>query len=330
MTVYNRIYTQKKWKEVNTYNKDIMEDFLLELQSQKKKEGTIKQYRNDLRIMFIFILDELNNKPIYKLKKKQFRNYMMWLQDKGMSNARINRLMSALRSMLTYATNEEDYEDEIEINYAARVKGLEKEKVRKIIFLSMEEVEKIYNRLLADKEYQQATLLGLFIDSACRRNEAYQVTKTSITQDGNFTNEVVGKRGKKFNLLYNQMTKKAAKLYFEQRGEDNIDSLWITGNGLYRRKASYETLYHWVTGWRQILFEETGEMKKFNAHSFRHISLELLSTGEHYICKLLNKEKFELRELQLLANHSDVSTTASYLQDKSKDELLKAFGLLES
>ena len=65
----------------------------------------------------------------------------------------------------------------------------------------------------------------------------------------------------------------------------------------------------------------------FNAHSFRHIALELLSTGDHYICKKLGKEKFELRELQLLANHSDISTTASYLADKSEDELLAAFGL---
>ena len=44
-----------------------------------------------------------------------------------MSNARVNRLMSALRSMLEYASNEEDYEDEIEINYASKVKGLQKE-----------------------------------------------------------------------------------------------------------------------------------------------------------------------------------------------------------
>lgn len=328
MAVYNRIYTPKKWEEVNKYNKELMEDFLTELKSQKKKKGTIDQYRNDLRIMFIYILDELRNKPVCDLKKKNFRNYLLWLQDKNMSNARINRLMSALRSMLEYATNEEDYEDDIEINYASRVKGLEKEKVRKIIFLSMEEIELIYNYLIEHNEYQQATLLGLLIDSACRRREAYQVTKESILEGGNFTNEVIGKRGKKFNLLYNDMTKKAAKLYLEDRGEDNIESLWIVGKGDNKKAASYETLYNWVVGWRKILFELTGETKNFNAHSFRHGALELLSTGEHYICKKLGKEKFELRELQLLANHSDVSTTASYLKDKSKSELLKAFGLL--
>lgn len=34
--------------------------------------------------------------------------------------------------MLEYASNEEDYEDEIEINYASKVKSLPKEKVRDI------------------------------------------------------------------------------------------------------------------------------------------------------------------------------------------------------
>ena len=66
VAVYNRIYTKEKWEQVNKYNKNLMEDYLMELKSQKKSQGTIDQYRNDLRIMFIYILEELNNKEIYK------------------------------------------------------------------------------------------------------------------------------------------------------------------------------------------------------------------------------------------------------------------------
>ena len=328
--IYNRVYTKEKWDQVNKYNKDLMEDFLLELKSQKKKDSTISQYRNDLRILFIFILDELDNKPIHKLNKKSFRNYSLWLSsEKGMSNARVNRLLSALRSMLTFATDDDDYSDEIEINYASKVKGLEKDKVRDIIFLSMDEVDHLYNVLINEHKYQHATLLGLMMDSACRRNEAYQVLKDSITQDGALTNMVTGKRGKKFRLLYNDMTKNAYKLYMDQRGEDEIESLWTTYDYETQslKQASYESLYAWVRSWRPIIEEYSGELKEFNAHSFRHIALELLSTGDHYVCKKLGKDKFTLRELQLLANHSDISTTASYLADKSEDELLNAFGL---
>ena len=79
MAVYNRFYTKQKWEQVNKYNKELMNDFLLELKAQKKSEGTRKQYMNDLIIVFIYILEEEDNKPIYKLKKKAYRNMMLYL-----------------------------------------------------------------------------------------------------------------------------------------------------------------------------------------------------------------------------------------------------------
>lgn len=323
--VYNRIFDESKWKNVNQFNKDLMEDFLMELRAKKKSKGTIDQYMNDLRILFIFIYDELRNKPIYELKKKQFRNYMLWLQEKELSNARINRLMSACRSMLTFAEEEEDYEDLIQSNPAQKVKGLTRESVRDIVFLNWNEVEIIYNELKLQERYQEALLLALAIDSAGRKNELHQVTKNCITEDGNFTKEVIGKRNKRFRLMYNDMTKEAYNLYMKQRGEDNIDALWIVERG-EKSPISAEGLYGWVVSWRKILEDKTGEYKEFNVHSFRHVALELLSTGDHYLAKKLGK-KFDLDSLKLLAHHESVDTTSGYLRDKSDDMLLDAFGL---
>lgn len=326
--VYNRFFEQSKWDEVPKFNKDLIDDFLLELKSQGKSEGTVRQYFNDLRIICIYIHDELGNKEFHKLKKKHFRNMVLFFKEKGMSNARVNRLKSSVSSMLEFASNEEDYEDLMEINYASKIKGLQKESVRDIVFLDWNEVEIIYNELKSQERYQESLLLALAIDSAGRRNELFQVKKDSITEDGSFTNEVIGKRGKKFRLMYNDLTKEAYNLYMEQRGEDNIDSLWIIGKGENKRPATYDALYNRVVSWRKILLDKTGEYKELNAHSWRHISLELLSTGEHYLCKKLGK-KFELNELKLLAHHNDLSTTDSYLRDKSDDMLLAAFGISE-
>ena len=323
--VYNRFYDESKWNNVPDFNKDLINDFLLELKAQGKSKGTISQYFNDLRIICIYIYDELRNKEFRQLKKKDFRNMVLFFKDKGMSNARVNRLKSSVSSMLEFASNEEDYEDDIEINYAGKVKGLQKESVRSIVFLSWKEVEIIYKELLNQERYQEATLLALGIDSAGRKNELHQVLKESITVDGNFTNEVIGKRAKKFKLMYNDMTKEAFNLYMQQRGEDDIKSLWITSRG-ERRKLDVDGLYDMVVSWRKILEEKTGEYKEFNVHSLRHISLELLSTGEHYLAKKLGK-KFDLDSLKLLAHHESIETTSGYLRDRSDDMLLEAFNL---
>ncbi|MGL4801864.1 MAG: tyrosine-type recombinase/integrase [Cetobacterium sp.] len=318
-------YTPEKWSQVPSYNKELMSDFLLDMKARGRSKGTIDIYRNNLRIICIYILDELGNKEFRRLKKKDFRNMVLFFKDKGMSNARVNNLKSSVSSMLEFASNEEDFEDDIPINYAGKIKGLGKESVRDIIFLDWNEVELIYNELKSQERYQEALLLALGIDSAGRKNELYQVKKFDITPDGNFTSEVIGKRSKKFRLMYNSMTKEAYELYMKQRGEDDVDSLWIVTRG-GKRAADVNTLYDWVVSWRKILEEKTGEYKELNVHSLRHISLELLSTGEHYLAKKLGK-KFELGELKLLAHHESVDTTNLYLRDKSDDMLLEAFGL---
>ena len=325
MAVYNRFYTKERWEKVNKYNKELMNDFLLEIKAQKKSKETQRVYHNDLRIVLIYILLEEDNKPIYKLKKKAYRNMMLYLQEKNMSNQRINSIFSALRSMLEFASLEEEYEDDLEINYASKVKGLAKQKTRDIVFLTDEEVEYIYSRLIEKKRYQQALLCALMYDTCGRRNECFQVTKDSITQDGNFTNQVTGKRGKEFRLLYNDRTKQAHELYMARRGEDNLDTLWVTKSNGKKVPASYETLYAWVTSWRKILAEKY-EYKVFNPHSFRHSCANNLENGTHYICDKLGR-KFELAQIQKLMNHSSIETTMSYLEDKSEDELLKAFGI---
>lgn len=325
MAIYNKIYSKEKWSKVNNYNKDLLDNYMMQIKAEGKSESSQKQYFNDARIIFIFVMEELGNKPLYKLTRKSFRNMTLWMQENGLSPARINRMLSTSRNLLNFGLEDEDFEEDFEDCKAnpTRIKGMQKEKVKDIVFLSDEEIHIIYNKLMEQEEYSQALLCALMYDSAGRRNEAYQVKRNDITLDSNFTaSEVVGKRGKKFRLMYNDLTKEAF-VRLEETRKDDSNSLWLTRTGT---PASYETLYAWVISWRKILEEATGEYKEFNAHSWRHSALESLSTGEHYVAKKLNK-KFDIQELKLLAHHSDISTTDSYLKNKDEEMLLEAFGL---
>ena len=78
----------------------------------------------------------------------------------------------------------------------------------------------------------------------------------------------------------------------------------------------------------KILEEIEGEYIAFNPHSLRHSALENMGNGSHYICKKIGKENgFSLEELKVLANHSDISTTASYMRNKDTDILENMFGI---
>lgn len=322
-TVYNRIFNEEDWLQVNQDNKNIMEDFLEEYKQQKKKQSTIDQYKNDIRIVLIYVLKQLKNKCVLELTKKDFRRFNLWLQEKGMSASRVNRMMSAVRSMLTFCEDDDDYE--YDVNVALKVKGLPKEDVREIYFLTDEQVVLIREELRSREEYIKMLLLDLAYDSGGRRNELYQVKKEGLLEKNN-TNIVIGKRGKKFPLLYFSRTKESLKLYLEQRGEDDIESLWVVGKK-EKRMVSYQTIYEWFVYMSEILKELTGEDIPFNAHSLRHSLINNLHDGTHYILTELGRDKIELNELKLLVNHSNISTTESYLRDNSNDLLESTFGI---
>ena len=58
--VYNRIFNQEEWNKVNPLNKEIMEDYKMELKQKQKSEGTIEQYWNDWKIICLYIYRKLD------------------------------------------------------------------------------------------------------------------------------------------------------------------------------------------------------------------------------------------------------------------------------
>jgi integrase/recombinase XerD len=320
-----RIFTEETWAKVNKEDKAILEDYVLELRSKKKAEGTIYQYQADVKAFFCWVYENLGEKKtLLNLKKRDFRKFFLFLEEK--SPARINRVQCSIRNLLEFCTQDDDEYEEYEINIMRSVKGLQKEKVREIYFLTNDQIEQILDYLIEKQQYQKALYLSISYESAGRRNEVHQILKTGFLED-NKTNKVRGKRGKEFPLLYFARSKEIAKLYFEQRGEDDIESMWVVGKGENKKPASYETLYNWVMNFRDILESLTDEEIEFNPHSLRHSSLENYADGTHYVLQEMGKDKLDIKVLKVLANHSDISTTESYLKDKDQEILNEAFGL---
>lgn len=324
MAVYNRFYTDEKWKEVNPYNKSLFEDFLVELKSSGTPQSTYKQYRNDARIILIVIMEQFDNKPIYELKKRDFRKLVMYFSDLGMSPRRVNRLKSCASTFCLFGENSEDFE-EMTDNYVPKVKSVKISNVREIVFLTDEEVETIYNTLLEEERYKEACLCAILYDSAARLGEIRQLKRDDIIDNVAMTKrEVRGKGGKTFRLSVNKRTLESYKLYEASRTDDK-EHLFINMNLV---PATEFNIYEWVKSWNEILEDELGISKpNMNVHSFRHSALENLENGTHYIARSLGR-KFTIQELQLLAHHSSSDVTMSYLKNKDEDKILEIFKLV--
>ncbi|PEN61604.1 tyrosine-type recombinase/integrase [Bacillus wiedmannii] len=325
MAKRNNLYNEATYNQVNKNNKAVLNDYILEMKSNGKSKGTIYQYTADIKAFFCWAFNELDNKSILNMKKRDFRRFFLELKENGASTSRINRVQCSLRNLLEFCTADED-EYDYDINAMKSIKGLQKEEVREIHFLTDEQIEIILNYLIGKKQYQKALYVSLSYDSAGRRNEVYQVVKEGFLENKR-TNEVQGKRGKKFKLMYLSRTREIAKMYFDQRGEDNIESLWVVGKDEKKRAAKYETLYNWTVSFRKILEKETGQHIEMNPHSFRHSALENYENGTHHSLKEMGLPKLELKVLKVLANHTSIETTQGYLKNKDEEILNEAFGI---
>ena len=318
----NNLYSDEVYEKVNKESKELLEDYILELKAKGRSAKTIEQYAFDCRMFMCYVFDNMNNKSLLELKRRDFRNFFLFLNETGKSSARINRIQSSIRNLLQFAEDDEDYWGDYETNPMRKIKSVEKQPVKDIVFLTDEQVTFLIDYLLEKGKTQKALYVSLSYSSAGRRNEVVQVRKDGFLENGvHKTLAVTGKRGKKFPLMYDDRTKDIAEQWLEERGEDDVDSLWISYYNGQPRPLQYETLYQWAISFRSILEAEYDEEIPLNPHSFRHSSLQNLEDGTSSVLKFLGKDKLDINTLRILANHSDISTTQGYLKNKDEEIL---------
>lgn len=327
--IYNKIFTPELWEQVNPENKALLDDFMAEYRQRKKAKTTIDAYYQDARIIFIYVLKYLNNRSVLELKKKDFRGLSIWLsEDCGMSANRVNRLKSTINSILSYAEDDDEYA--YDNNLAKKVKGLPRERVRDNdddFFFTFDEFIKVREILIERGRLQDAVLLSLGFDSAARKSELYQVVKHGLL-DGNKTNVVIGKRGKKFPLIYLDDTREIIRMYLEERGDDDIDSLWIKGSGDNKSTINKDALYDRMRSISKIFSEVRGEPCNIFMHTMRHSRLECLTQGTdtRVLDEDGNPKKFTLDKVKVVAHHESVQTTEGYLKCHDEDTINEMFG----
>ena len=320
----NKIVTPEKWEKVNPENKQLLKEFVLTLKQENRSKSTQETYIGNAKRFMIWILDNAENKCITELKKKDFRNYSIELQSNPkLSTATHNHYVSAIKSWCDRLEDDDDIE--YEVNACRKIKGIKIERVREIIFLTDDQVTKLYNELIRTKKYQLALYLALSYDSTGRRAEVMQVRKESFADPLiSHTNPVIKKGGKKEVLVYFERTKEAAALYLAQRGDDDNPSLWTDFGARPRAISSANS---WCETMSHILTSLEGKKIRFTPHCLRHSAIENLSEGTHYKCPT-KRIAYDIKAVSKLASHASVDMTEKYKKDKGMQSVEDAFNML--
>lgn len=278
-TVYNRIFNEDDWAKVSPQNKDLFEQWLMYLQAADKSDGTIKQYSNDVRILFIFLMQKCQNRFIVDLNKRdiiafQGHSINVW----GHSSNRTRRLRSCLSSMCNFVENIMDdlYPDFR--NIIGKIEAPVKKPVREKTILTEEQVKFVLDTLVETKQYQKACVFALAANSGARLNELLRF-KVNFFDEANLLNNAYYKtpeklrikgRGRDGSRKHKFVFKNGFQEYFDLWMKEreflgiDTDELFVTRRNGEWIPATDTTLQSWKNQFTKILGTD------FYFHSMRH------------------------------------------------------------
>ena len=265
-------------------------------------KNTLKSYYSDLK-KFCNYLDSINLSNWKDLNEQIVLDYLISIQDEGLAIRSVVRNLISLRSFLDFLLEEKiiDYNPAIKIDIPKFFKALPS-------VLTEDEIKKILSapNTKTLKGIRDKAILELLYACGLRVSELVQLKIKDVDFDMKFL-RITGKGDKirivpigsfAFKHLQNYLIK-VRPVYLKKRSSDII-FLNKFGKPISRQSI-----------WQLIKFyaKKSGISKQISPHTFRHsFATHMLNNGA------------DLRVVQLLLGHSDISTTQVYLH-VSKERL---------
>lgn len=266
--------------------KNFIEDFLSFIRVERGySENTAKSYRRDLD-QFTKFAKIKNPKDA---DRELIKSYLEHLYDKGFSVSSTERKLACLKSFSHYLLREGKIESDPtgDIKLPKKAKRLPKA-------LSISETIKLVS---APRSLRDSALLELLYATGMRASEAVGLNVSDINFEVSFV-KCFGKGSKERIVPVNKITMKAIKEYLEKGrpkfpGKEK-DALFLDKNG---KRLTRQGL--WLVLKKYV--KMTGVKEATSPHTLRHsFATHLLEKGA------------DLRSVQEMLGHSDISTTQIY------------------
>ncbi len=284
----------------NAY-KDMLESFLTYLVVIKGlSRNTSHSYKTDIEKLFTFIeKKELNS--ITKLKPNHISEFLAELNISGLNISSINRCIVSIKQFFKYLMLENIIKTDPTANLISP-------RMKKNIpdVLSLEDIEKILNipDLTKFEGLRDSAMLEVLYASGLRVTELVELKQVNINYDHGYL-VVMGKGSKERIVPIGMTSIKKINDYLELSRPHLVknkisDYLFITRRGTcFTRQGFWKLIKAYA--------KDAGILKNISPHTIRHsFATHLLERGA------------DLRTIQLLLGHSDISTTQIYTHVESK------------
>jgi site-specific recombinase XerC len=295
--------TNEMWRQVNEESRTLVEEFL-EVNSQLSPK-TKKQYISCLRQFFWFVYERLNNKPFYKISKRDFMRYMSYMQERGLSSRSVNLRKSSVSSFCNYIENivSEDVEEYKHFrNFTRGMPPVSRNQVYDKLAISDDEYNLMLKVLEEKQDYLGCAWVATMYNVACRRSELIQFKSEIINYeipDGQnyvLSNVVRGKGAKMIRYMINFDALKYIKVWLENRGYEHECIFTTKYNGEIKPISTTWGNQFCVNTLSPIV------KRRINPHAFKASCItHLLDKGIDL--KVVSK---------YVAQHNDTATTSNF------------------
>ena len=279
---------------IDTYIKEFIEYLIID---KKYSENTVKSYNNDLKIFNNYINKQINN-----INENDIKNYIKYLNKKNDNTKTISHNISTLRSFYKFLLIEK------KVNKNP-MEYIELPKTKKSLpkTLSIEEIDKLLDIKLKDAfSYRNKAMLELMYSSGLRVSELVNVNIHDI-DISNCIIRIMGKGSKERIVPLGDYAIKYIEIYLREYREKLVkrelnDYLFLNNHGKKMTRQGFFKILKQIT-------KEKGIKTEFSPHTLRHsFATHLLNGGA------------DLRSIQEMLGHSDISTTQIYTH-VSKEKL---------
>ena len=278
--------------------KDAISDFINYCTFEKGlTKATITSYQNDLKTFFSFVTpkkeETFYNIEIKTITTKQIENYLKEEITKGRSDTTIAHKLTTIKNFFAYLTKEGLIKEDISIS-------IERPKLRKTLpkALTIEEVDSLLNiELTTPFDYRNKAMLELLYGTGLRISELITLKLYDIDYTACII-RIMGKGRKERIIPIGEFSMHYMKLYLEYRPKllknKTCEFLFLNNRG---EKISRQGFFKILKN----LLKEKGLNQDVSPHTLRHsFATHLLNQGA------------DLRSIQELLGHSDITTTKIY------------------